>query len=226
MADYSITAEERNVKGKKVSRLRGEGLVPGTVYGPKTEPVSLQFDYRELELTLRDAGGTNLIDLQVNGDTYPALARDVQRDVLKGTIMHVDFFAVDMDSKIRAEIPLFFEGDSPMVQSRKGILITGPNSLTVETYPDRLMDQIVVDVGGLDEMGATIYVSSLDLGEGVAILNDDEEMLAKIVQPSAARALERLEAAEAAGEMEGMEGEEGEEGEEMEGEEEEAGFME
>lgn len=218
MADYSISAEERNVKGKKVSRLREQGLIPGSIYGPKTEPISLQFDYRDLELTLRDAGGTNLIDLNVNGDTIPALAREVQRDVIKGNILHVDFFAVDMDSTIRAEIPLNFEGESPIVQSRQGILITGPNTLTIETYPDKLMDEITINISGLQEMGDTIYVASLDLGEGVRILNDDEEMLAKIVQPSAARALERLEAAEAA-EAEGelVEGEEAE-GEEGEGE--------
>jgi large subunit ribosomal protein L25 len=83
------------------------------------------------------------------------------------------------------------------------------------------MDQITIDISGLEEMGDTIYVASLDLGEGVQILNDDDEMLAKIVQPSAARALERLEAAEAA-EAEGelAEGEEAEgEGEETEDEE-------
>ena len=52
--------------------------------------------------------------------TYPVLAREVQRDVLKGNILHVDFFAVDMDTKIRADVPIVLVGESPAVAARCG----------------------------------------------------------------------------------------------------------
>lgn len=216
MAEFSLSAQKRDVIGKKVKQLRREGFVPGTIYGPATEPVSVQFKYRELELSLRDAGGTNLIDVSVDDDNnYPVLARDVQRDVIKGTILHVDFFAVDMNTKIRADIPLVYEGQSPLVISRKGIMITGPNSITVEMLPSRLINQVVVNVNELDEMGATISVADLPIDEGITVLNDPEEMIARIVQPSAARSLEKLEELAAAAEGEG----EGEDEVEGEGEE-------
>lgn len=216
MADFSIKAGKREIIGKKVKQLRRQGVVPGTIYGPKTQPVSVQFNYRELEMTLRDAGGTNVIDIEVDGDkTYPTLARDVQRSILKRELLHVDFFAVDMDSKIRIEVPVIVEGVSPLVQAREGIMLTGPNTLTIETLPTKMLNQIVVDVSMLDEMGATISVKDLDLGEGSIIINDPEEMIAKIVQPSAARA------EQAAAEL--AEGEEGELAEGEEGEEDEEG---
>lgn len=191
MAKYSLKAQERSVVGKKVRQLRRQGFVPGTVYGPHIDPLTLQFDYRELEGTLKNAGGTNLIDIQVqDGDTYPVLAREVQRDILRGDIKHVDFFAVDMKQTLRAEVPVIFEGVSPLVQSRKGIMITGPNSLTMEMLPTKIMDRVTIDVSKLDHMGATIMVKDLELDEGIEILNDQEEMLAKIVQVAAARASE------------------------------------
>lgn len=218
MAEFSIAAQKRTLRGKKVNRLRREGIVPGIVYGPSADPVSLSFKYRELELTLRDAGGTNLIDVQVeDGKTYPVLARDVQRDVIRGDILHVDFFAVDMDVKIRADIPLIIEGQSPLVVSRKGIMITGPNSIEVEMLPSRLINSVTVDISELTEIGDTVAVKDLPIDEGITVLNDPEEMIVRIVQPSAARALERLEATEGA-EGEGIEGMLGE-GEEEETEE-------
>lgn len=200
MAEYSLEAQMRTVVGKKVKRIRNSGMVPGTVYGPKTDPIKVQFGYRQLEKTLMSAGGTNLIDINVEGDkTYPVLARDVQRDILKGDILHVDFFAVDMQTKIRADIPLDYVGESPMIASRKGIMITGPNSVTVEMLPSNLINQIKVDVSTLVEMGDTISVKDLPLDDSITVINDPEEMIARIVQPSAARALEREEALEAEG---------------------------
>ena len=66
MADYVIEAQPRTVVGKKVKTLRADGLVPVTVYGPKTDPVNLQVPYRHLEVMLMKAGGTNLIDMKVD----------------------------------------------------------------------------------------------------------------------------------------------------------------
>lgn len=224
MAKFAINAEERTVIGKKVGQLRRDGWIPATIYGPSIEPLTVQFPYREMERLLLDAGGTNLIDVTVNGNTFPVLARDVQRDVIRRDILHIDLMAVDVSKTIRTEVPLVFEGTSPLVASRKGIMLTGPNSLTMEMLPGKLKDRYILDVTGLDEMGATITVKDLPAEEGVTIINDPEEMLARIVQPASARALDALERAEAltAAGLEGEEGE-GEEGEEGEGAESEEG---
>lgn len=209
MADFSLKAEPRTLKGKKVSQLRNVGQVPGTVYGPGIDPQKLTLNYRELETTLRNAGGTNVIDLAVDGSTIPVLAREVQRSVIKGDILHVDFLAPDMSKTIRADVRIEIIGQSPLVVSRKGIMLTGPNSIQLEMLPSNLLNKITVDVSELDTIGDTIAVKDLPLRDGIMVINDPEEMIAKIVQPSAARAAEMtamLEAAEAASES----GEDGE----------------
>lgn len=191
MADFSLTAQKRDITGKKVGRLRRDGIVPGTIYGPKIDPISVKFVYRTLEIALMKAGGTNVIDLTVEGgSTYPVLARHVQRDVLRGEILHVDFFALDMDTTIRTEVPIVYINESPIVAARQGIMITGPHMLSIETLPSNLLHEIQVDISSLTEIGDTIEVRDLKLGDKVEILNDPEEMLVKILQPSSARAAE------------------------------------
>jgi large subunit ribosomal protein L25 len=193
VADFTIDAQVREVTGKKVSQVRNQGLVPVTVYGPKTQPVSLQIPYRALEVTLMKAGGTNLIDIMVDGKTHTVVTREVQRDVLKGTIMHVDFFAVDPEAKIRADVPVHLVGESPAVVNRRGILVSGANAITIEVLPSKLVHVIEVDLTKLQEVGDSVYVSDLDLGPDVTIINEPEEVLARIQQTSAARSEELAE---------------------------------
>lgn len=192
MADFSINAHERTVTGKKVSNLRNAGNVPGTIYGPKTAPMTVQFDYRELDSTLRSAGSTNIIDVNYSGGSVRVVARDVQRDIIKGTIKHVDFFAVDENSKIRAQIPVVLTGESPIVATRKAILIAGANSIRIETLPRDLINRIEVDLSKLTAIGSTIYVKDLTVPEGILILSDGEEIVAKALQTGAQRAAEAL----------------------------------
>ncbi len=196
MADFQISAEVRQALGKKNRRLRRAGYVPGVVYGPSTESISVKFPYRALEVLLMNAGGTNLIDVDVAGNTYPSLAREVQRDVVRGDILHVDFLAVDESQRINVEVPIAMAGSSPVVAAREGILITGRSSLTLEVFPSDIRDRIVIDLSTLTELGAEVLVRDLEFGENVTVHNDSNEMLAKIVQPAAARADSDLAVAE------------------------------
>ncbi len=214
MAEFELAAEVRNAHGKRNRELRRQGFVPGIVYGPSNDPISVQFPYRAIEVTLMNAGGTNLIDIVVDGKAYPSLAREVQRDVVRGDILHVDFLAVDSSQRIRVEVPIIMEGRSPVVATREGILITGRSALTLEVYPDDIRDRIVIDLSHLTELGSEVLVGDLEFGENVTVHSDPNEMLAKIVQPAAARAELELD------ELEGEEGEETDEDSAEEDEEE------
>jgi large subunit ribosomal protein L25 len=201
VTDFSLEAQPRTVTGKKVGQLRRNGLVPMTVYGPKTQPVNLQVAYRPLEILLSKAGGTNLININADGKTYTVLVREVQRDVITRKMIHIDLFALDLTAKLKTDIPVRYVGESPAVQAKQGVLITGPSSLHVELLPSALMEYIEIDIASLKTVGAAIFVGDLKLGEGIAILNDPEELLARVSQTSAARS-EVDEAMEEAGSVE------------------------
>ncbi len=188
MAEFTIEAQPRSMTGKKVRRLRSQGLVPGVVYGPTIEPVSVQLPTRPLEILLMNAGGTNLIDISIAGETHTVLVRDVQRHVLRDNILHVDFFALRMDQLIATDVFLRFTGESPAVAAGLGIMITGTSNLTIETLPRHLRNEIVINLDGLENVGDGIYVKDLDLDDEIRILNDPEEMLVRVVMPAAVMA--------------------------------------
>ncbi len=190
MAEFAIEAQPRSMTGKKVRRLRSQGLVPGVVYGPTIEPVSVQLPVRPLEVLLMSAGGTNLIDISIAGETHTVLVRDVQRHVLRDNILHVDFFALRMDQVIATDVFLRFTGESPAVATGLGIMITGTSNLTIETLPIHLRNEIVINLDGLENVGDGIYVKDLDLDDEIRILNDPEEMLVRVVIPAAIMAEE------------------------------------
>lgn len=187
---YTLKTQKRVIKGKKVKQLRREQIVPLSVYGNRIEPQNLQADYRQLEIVLMQAGGTNLIQLQLEGDPISVLAREVQRDPIRGTIEHVDFFAVDMKSRVTLDVPVVYEGESPAVTTQGALLIIGANTLSIETLPSHLPDQITVDLSELQNIGDSVSVGDLVLDEVITVLNNPDETLVSVIQPAAARGTE------------------------------------
>ncbi|MDZ4771056.1 MAG: 50S ribosomal protein L25 [Chloroflexota bacterium] len=182
MADtYTLDAQSRTVTGKKVGQLRVQGLVPAVIYGAKIQPIHLQVPYRALELTLRKAGGTNLIDVNIDGSVQTVLARSVQRDVIRGSILHVDFLAIDKSVKIATDIPVHLVGESPAVNNRQGVLQHDLMVLHVEALPGDLIDQVTIDISNLKLYGDHITVADLKLPSGVTALVEPSAVIVRIV---------------------------------------------
>ncbi len=182
---YQLEAEIREILGKKVKQLRRRGLVPAIVYGPQFENINLQVNARALQQALMQAGGTQLIELNIGGQLIPTLARDVQRDPLRGDILHVDFYRVAMDRPIRADIPLVLVDESPLVATGEAILLHLATTVEVEALPASLPSHIEVDLSTLTEMGQPILASDLSLPAGVTLVSDPDELIAKLDYPSA-----------------------------------------
>jgi large subunit ribosomal protein L25 len=157
----------------------------------------IQIPYRPLQITLLKVGGTRLLDINIDGKIQTVLTREVQRDILKNTILHVDFFAVDESATIQVEVPVHFVNESPAVLAKKGILVTGAATIRIETLPSKLISQLEADISGLNEIGDTIHVRDLIVPEGITLISDPDELVARISQTSAARA-EEAEVAEGA----------------------------
>ncbi|MCC6617149.1 MAG: 50S ribosomal protein L25 [Anaerolineae bacterium] len=182
---FTLEAEARATTGRKVSQLRRDGLVPGVIYGKKIESVSIQVPARDLQNVLMKAGGTNLIDVSVGGQPYSVLAREVQRHVIRGDILHVDFLAVDASTTITAEVPVHYVNEAPAVRARLGILLQNVSKLTIEALPKNLISAVEVDLSSLAEVGDAIHVRDLKSLENVTIVNDEDEMLVRVVPTSA-----------------------------------------
>jgi large subunit ribosomal protein L25 len=208
MPDTKLAAELRPEKGSRpAGRLRREGLTPGVVYGLGEDAVSVTVNAHQLGNILSSRTGANtLITLQIGGKDELALARQVQRDAVKGTLIHVDFVRVRADQTISAEVRLNLLG-SPEGVTQGGMLEQLMHSLTVEGKPGQLPTEIEHDVTGLN-LGDQLHVSDVKLPAGVLVTNDPEELIAMISIP---RGLEPGEGEVSAEAGEGAEGAEGEE---------------
>ena len=187
MEQIELSMQPRSVKGKQVSALRRAGVVPAVLYGRRAEPVSLQANDRELMRVLMRAGSSRLVKLNIEGapESRMALVREVQREPIKGTLLHVDFYGVSMTEKITVEIPVRFEGASPAAVRNEGVLTYGNDSIEIECLPGDLIDMITVDLSGLLKVGDVIHVSDLKVSDKVKILSNADDLVVRVTHLAA-----------------------------------------
>lgn len=185
MADMiQLQAEPRTVKGKKVKQLRSQDLIPAVIYGQKMEgAVEIQIPRDVLRLVLREAGATNLIEISVGEEKYSVLVREVQRDVMRGEALHVDFYSVDLEVRLTAEVPVVTVGESPIVASGEVMLITPNTLVTIEALPAHIPNEIELDISRLVETSDLLTAGDLVLPEGVLMMTDEDLVLARTEIP-------------------------------------------
>lgn len=211
--ELQISVDERAVSGKKTKRLRSAGIVPAVLFGKKAGSVSVQLDAKAFEALYREAGRTSIVRVSVNGGAPTSVViKSVQRHPLTGRALHVDFFAPDLTQEMAADIPIQFRGEAPAVEATGGYLLTSLDHLKVKALPADLPHEIVVDISPLVDLEAAIHVSDLVVDEKVTVLNEPDEMVARVMPPRVEEEPEIEVEAE-----EGEEGAEGEDGEAAEG---------
>lgn len=183
MEQIQLRAERRNIFGKKTKRLRRVGFIPATLYGPRMEPVSLQVQERDLRRVLDRAGTSHLISLRIDEADKPrmTLAREIQRDLITHSLLHVDLYEVVMTEKTTAEIPISLLGEAPVVAQKTGLLVRGLDSVQVQCLPGELIESIEVDVSVLRETDEVILVKDLPVDEAIEILTNPEEVVVKVL---------------------------------------------
>src|SRR5918997_2067043 len=118
MAEVTLQAEPREDAGKGAARkARAAGKVPAVLYGPDLDPKRLAVDARDLWHVLHTDAGTNvLINLQLDGDTFLTMPREIQRDIVRGSLLHVDFLRIRRDVAIQVDVPIHLIGESAGVK--------------------------------------------------------------------------------------------------------------
>jgi large subunit ribosomal protein L25 len=214
MAEIILHATPRPPQGTRPARrLRGEGKVPGVVYGLGGEPITLSVDWRDLRAALVTEQGLNaVIHLDIDGSTTPTLVKDIQRHKVRRDVLHVDFIRVDLSKTVDVEVPVHLEGEAEAVTRDDGVVDQVLTALLITAKPDDIPSGLTIDISGL-EIGSALRVSDIVLPAGVTTPVDPDDA---VVTASHGVSEEELEAAEAevAGEPEeGAEAEEAAEGE-------------
>jgi large subunit ribosomal protein L25 len=222
--ETKLTAERRADHGKGVARkLRAAGRVPAVLYGHGQETQALSVDAHDMFKVLHTSAGANvLVDLKVDKDEHLVLPREIQRNHIKGTIVHVDFLVVSRTETIQVNVEIVDIGEAPGVK-QGGVVDHHLREVLVECFPQDVPEHLEADVSGLD-LNDVLHVSDLVAPKGVEILTNPEETVLAVIVPAVLKTeadltiageepavVEEPEAAEGeAVEGEGAEGEGGE----------------
>lgn len=178
-------------QGDNLAVLRKSGKIPAVIYGNKVEPTSASVDAISFQKTLRKAGESTLVDLSIDEkEPVKVLIHDIQYHPVRGDVVHIDFYQVNMKEKITTHIALEFIGESPAVEQLSGTLVKNMDELEVECLPGDLVHSIEVDISALKTFDDAILVKDIVLPKGLEGQDDPEATIAFVEAPRSEAELE------------------------------------
>jgi len=185
MAAIKLQVEARTVLGKnEANRLRRADMIPGVLYSKGEETRHIKVSKKALQKVYKTAGTTSLIDLELDGETFPAIIKELQIHPVKRQYMHVDFQKVRMDEPVKLTIPIVLVGKEN-IRIQPSVLMQQLDEIEIECLPKYIPEAAVADVSNIN-FNTPIYVSDLNVykDENITVLRDPDELVANLIMPS------------------------------------------
>ena len=176
MNTITIAGQLRTESGKKATRqLRSQQLVPGVIYGGKTEVnfAAPAASFKNLVYTSEFM----LADIKVDGNTYKCILKDLQFNKVTDLLTHLDFLELVEDKKVIANLPLKYTGVPAGVKAG-GKLVTKMKTVKVKTLPKYLKESIEVDLSNL-ELNENVRVQDI-VADNMEIMNSPRIPIASV----------------------------------------------
>ena len=184
MSEIKLVAETRTQFGKGAARkIRRDNKIPAVLYGHGTQPVHITLPGHDTMMALKTANA--LVDIEIDGTSQLALAKDVQRDPIKPVIEHVDLVVVRRGEKVTVDVPVTTEGEA----GAETVVTVDSQTLQLLVLATNIPEQIVVSVEGL-VAGTQVLASQVALPEGAELVTDGEALVVNVTQQITAEALE------------------------------------
>ncbi|MBO9553256.1 50S ribosomal protein L25/general stress protein Ctc [Cellulomonas sp.] len=193
MSDVKLTATARTEFGKGAARrLRRADQVPAVLYGHGSDPLHVSLPGHDTMLALKHANA--LFEIELDGKTTLAIAKDVQREPVKNVIEHVDLLIVKKGEKVAVEVNVHVVDES----APGTIHVVETQALSLEAEATNLPSAVEVSIAGL-EGGAIVHAGEIKLPAGTSLLTDPETIVLTVSVPHASA--DDLAADEAAAEL-------------------------
>ena len=188
MAEILTLKAETRTKSSKgaVRSLRLAGRVPAVIYGDKQTPELISVDTKTVSnLYMKGAFTSHAINIDINGKIERVIPRDVQREVVRDFVIHVDFLRLGKNATLHVEVPVHFSNQdaSPGLKAG-GVLNIVQHEVELICPADAIPETIEIDLAGY-EMGTSIHISSLKFPAGVRPAHKDDFTVATIAAPAA-----------------------------------------
>lgn len=184
MSKLVLDLKKREEQGKnQVDKLRANQLIPGVIYSKGNEAVSVSAVEKELLKVYETAGTSNIVNINLNGETKSVLFKEIQRHPFKNQILHFDLYLVDMSEKLRVMIPIVLEGRDE-IRVQPSVLMQQIDEIEIECLPSKLPSEAIYNVEEM-QIGDTVSVKDLDVfnNSDVEVLTDAEEIVAVLQEP-------------------------------------------
>ena len=199
MAEKVLNMTVRSDFGSAASRrIRKEGNIPAVVYGHQ-EAQHFLVNRREFRAAFKHISESEIITLKVDKSDMQVLIKDYQMDIVRGELLHLDFYEIEKGKKLRTHLPIRLHG-TPVGVREGGILEAPLHELEIECLPKDLPESIELDVSDL-QSSAALHVRDISPPDGVKILTHDDQVLAAVTHAKA----EEVEVSEELEDEEGLE---------------------
>jgi len=179
VSEIKLVATTRTEFGKGAARrLRRADQVPAVLYGHGSDPLHVALPGHQTMLAVKQANA--LFAIELDGKTTLAITKDVQRDVVKNTIEHVDLLIVKRGEKVTVDIPVTVVGES----APGTIHVVETQTLSLEAEATHLPNVIEVSIEGLAG-GSSVTAGEITLPEGSTLLSDPDQTVVAISVPHA-----------------------------------------
>ena len=177
MQHFELKGQIRQVGNKAVIKaFRKQGLVPCNLYGAGLQNILFTVDAKELK-GVTDTPKAYIVDLVLDGKTYPAVLHELQWHPVKDNCLHVDFLAVDAKKPVAISVPRVISGHAVGVQ-KGGKFVQNLRALRISALMDKLPDDITIDISKLD-IDKKIKAADVKL-EGISILTDKDAVICTV----------------------------------------------
>ncbi len=197
----NLKLNTREVHGKKVVRLRKEGIVPGVIYGHGFDPILVQSEYNTIEKVVREAGKHTPVHVTIDTKKKIALIKDIERDPVKARIKHVSFHAVRANDVVTAEVPIRLVGQGESEAEKAGLIVLQAiENIEIKAKPADLPEALEVSIVELATDEDKITLADITLPEGVEyadVEQDLELVVANVYEPAALEAANEAAAGDA-----------------------------
>ncbi|GHV04521.1 50S ribosomal protein L25 [Spirochaetia bacterium] len=179
MSQVVLAARNRAGKGSaEARRIRRGGRIPAVLYGRTGQAVALDLDALEFVNKAKNVSESTIVKVEVDGKSYDAFVKDTQRDIVAGSILHVDFYEVESGVALRARVSVHVHG-TPIGVREGGVLESPLHDIEVECLPKDLPERIDVDISAL-KVNQSFHVRDIVLGEGVTLRSNPDQVVALV----------------------------------------------
>ena len=182
MTKFVLKTENRTVKGKKVKKLRREGLLPLNLFGKEIKSIALTAKFLDFRKIYQKAKTTQVVYVSVGQKEYPTLVQNIQIHPVSRVILHADLKKIDLKEKTEVEVPVETIGELDVVKSGEADLMILENAVWVECLPTKIPEKIVIDISKLEGIGSEVKIKDLPQSQEYQYLGEPEQIVLQIAE--------------------------------------------